>query len=58
MANNKPFFSIIIPVYNGMSRDLSPCLDSIWIQDIDPSLYEVICVDDASPDCSYEWLLA
>lgn len=58
MANNKPFFSIIIPVYNGMYRDLSPCLDSIWIQDIDPSLYEVICVDDASPDCSYEWLLA
>lgn len=52
-----PFFSIIIPVYNGLSHDLEKCLDSIWTQDIDTTLYEVICVDDVSPDSSYEWLV-
>lgn len=54
---NTPFFSIIIPVYNGIHRDLDICLNSIWSQDIDPSLYEVICVDDVSTDNSYDWLL-
>lgn len=51
-----PFFSIIIPVYNGLSHDLPICLDSIWSQPIDTSLYEVICVDDCSIDATREWL--
>lgn len=51
-----PFFSIIIPVYNGLSHDLPPCLDSIWQQPLDKSLYEVICVDDCSTDGTREWL--
>lgn len=25
-----PFFSIVIPVYNGISNGLPTCLDSIW----------------------------
>lgn len=53
---NAPFFSIIIPVYNGLSHDLSICLDSIWTQPIDASLYEVICVDDCSIDGTCYWL--
>lgn len=53
---NAPFFSIIIPVYNGLSHDLSICLDSIWTQPIDASLYEVICVDDCSTDGTCYWL--
>lgn len=56
-SRNAPFFSIIIPVYNGIHRDLDICLNSIWSQDIDPSLYEIICVDDVSTDNSYDWLL-
>jgi len=51
-----PFFSIIIPVYNGLTHDLPVCLDSIWKQPIDNSLYEVICVDDCSTDDTRIWL--
>ena len=32
------FFSIIIPVYNGLSHDLQICLDSIWNQPLDNNL--------------------
>lgn len=53
---NIPFFSIIIPIYNGLSHDLSICLDSIWNQPIETSLYEVICVDDCSTDDTRSWL--
>lgn len=53
---NSPFFSIIIPVYNGLSHDLPICLESIWQQPLSPSLYEVICVDDCSTDDTREWL--
>lgn len=53
---NTPFFSIIIPVYNGLSHDLSVCLDSIWSQSLDKNFYEVICVDDCSIDDTRSWL--
>ena len=53
-----PFFSIIIPVYNGCSYGLEKCLDSIWSQPLDHSFYEVICVDDCSTDHTREWLHA
>lgn len=52
-----PFFSIIIPVYNGLTHDLEICLDSIWKQPIDHTTFEVICVDDCSNDGTREWLL-
>lgn len=51
-----PFFSIVIPVYNGITNDLPKCLDSIWNQSLDKKLYEVICVDDCSTDNTRQWL--
>ena len=53
---NTPFFSIVIPVYNGLTHDLPKCLDSIWNQSLDKELYEVICVDDCSTDDTRQWL--
>ncbi len=54
--NNKPFFSIVIPVYNGLTHDLPKCLDSIWNQPLNKELYEVICIDDCSTDGTRAWL--
>ena len=51
-----PYFSIVIPVYNGLTHDLPKCLDSIWNQPLDKELYEVICVDDCSTDNTRVWL--
>ena len=51
-----PFFSIIIPVYNGVTNDLPICLESIWNQPLDKDLYEVICIDDCSTDNTRQWL--
>ncbi len=45
------FFSIIIPVYN-VERWLAACLDSVLSQDFTD--YEIIIIDDCSPDKSYE----
>lgn len=50
------YFSIIIPIYNGLSNGLPKCLESIWRQSIDISLYEVICIDDCSSDNTKDWL--
>ena len=46
--------SIIVPVYN-VEKYLSECLDSIVSQDTKYN-YEVICVDDGSPDNSIDIL--
>ena len=43
--------SIIVPFYN-VEKYISQCLDSIYSQDIPEDEYEVICVDDCSPDGS------
>lgn len=48
--------SIIIPFYN-VERFISECLDSVFNQDIPLSDYEVICVNDGSPDHSKEIVL-
>jgi len=45
------FLSIIIPVYNA-AKTISRCLDSIWSQNLPQEEYEVICVNDCSPDDS------
>ena len=44
--------SIILPVYN-VENFIADCLDSLLNQDLDKSEYEIICVDDGSPDNSY-----
>lgn len=45
--------SIIIPFYN-VEPYIAQCLDSVYQQDIPEEEYEVICVNDASPDGSWE----
>ena len=41
--------SLILPIYN-VEKYLSVCLDSLIKQNIDESVYEIICVNDGSPD--------
>jgi glycosyltransferase involved in cell wall biosynthesis len=45
--------SIVIPIYN-VENYISQCLDSVYAQNIPEHNYEVICVDDFSPDKSKE----
>lgn len=48
--------SIIIPFYN-VEQYIAECLDSVYNQDISEEEYEVICVNDASPDHSRDIVL-
>lgn len=43
------YLSIIIPTYNCKGK-IEKCLDSIYSQGIDMDDFEIICVDDCSPD--------
>lgn len=43
--------SVVIPCYN-LGRYLDDCIESIRAQKLDPSLYEVIVIDDCSTDDS------
>lgn len=51
----RPIFSVVIPVYN-VSRYICECLDSVLAQTF--KSFEVICVDDESPDDSVEKIRA
>ena len=44
-----PMFSVIIPTWN-RAAFLNRCIDSVLNQDFDPSLVEIIVVDDGSTD--------
>lgn len=48
--------SIIIPVYK-VAPYIQNCLDSVLNQDMLPEEYEIICIDDGSPDGSAEIIL-
>ena len=48
--------SIIIPFYN-VEQYIAECLDSVYQQNIPEEEYEVICVNDASPDHSRDIVL-
>lgn len=48
--------SIIIPFFN-VEKYIAECLDSVYSQDIPESAYEVICVNDCSPDNSCQIVL-
>ena len=50
---SKPYFSILVPVYN-MAGKMDICLDSIKAQTFTD--YEVVFVDDGSTDGSYDML--
>lgn len=54
MYNKGILVSIIVPVYNA-ERLLGRCLDSLISQTY--KNIEIVCVNDASTDCSYEKLL-
>ncbi len=43
--------SIIIPFYN-VEQFIGICLESIYKQDVDEDEYEIVCVNDCSPDNS------
>ena len=45
--------SFIIPFYN-IEKFIGECLDSIYCQSVSEDLFEVICIDDCSPDNSKE----
>ena len=45
--------SIILPVYN-VAKFIPDCLESLEMQDLSKEEYEIICVDDGSPDNSAE----
>ncbi len=49
------FLSIVIPVYKA-ARWLPGCLQSIWDQGLPEDDFEVVCVDDCSPDDSLQVL--
>lgn len=53
MINNKPIISIIIPAFNA-ENTLRRCLDSVFRQNLDKRMYEVIVVDDCSKDRTAE----
>lgn len=50
-GDTKPFFSLIVPVYN-VEKYIEQCLDSMLDQDISKDEYEIVCVDDGSTDRS------
>ena len=57
MSTNKQLLiSIIIPFYN-VEQYIAQCLDSVYNQDIPETEYEVICVNDGSPDNSRDIVL-
>ena len=47
MENKKPFFSIVMPIYN-VEKHLRQAIDSVLQQTFQD--YEIILVDDCSPD--------
>ncbi len=48
-SDKQPILSIIVPVYN-VEKYIEECLDSLTNQDASIDSYEIICIDDGSPD--------
>lgn len=53
MERRQPILSLVIPVYR-VEDCIARALDSVYSQKVDESLFEVIAVDDGSPDKSAE----
>ena len=47
--------SIIVPVYN-VEKYIRPCLESVFCQGLDDEDYELIVVNDGTPDRSMEMI--
>ena len=56
MEETKIKISFILPFY-GVERYIGKCLESIYQQDIPEDQYEVICINDCSPDDSEKVVL-
>ena len=54
---NQIKLSFIVPFYN-VEKYIAECLDSLLTQDIPYSEYEIICVNDCSPDNSRDIVLS
>ena len=50
------YISFVIPFY-GVEKFIGQCLESIYSQKVSEEEYEVICIDDCSPDHSRESVL-
>lgn len=48
-----PLLSIVIPIYN-VEKYIGKCFDSIYSQNIEENLFEIIAINDGSPDNSGE----
>ena len=55
--NSSIRLSLILPCYN-VEKYIAECLDSLYAQDIPESEYEVICVNDCSPDGTRDIIVA
>lgn len=55
IINKNIRISFVVPCYNVESY-LQECLDSIFQCRLDENGYEIVCIDDCSPDGSYEVL--
>ncbi len=53
MERNSTFLSLIIPIYN-VEPFIAQCLDSIYSQHWDEEAFEVIAVNDGTPDRSMD----
>lgn len=53
--DNDCLLSIIVPVYN-VERYIRPCIESIFRQNIDENVFEVIIVNDGTKDRSMEMI--
>jgi glycosyltransferase involved in cell wall biosynthesis len=51
--NKAPYISVIVPIYN-VEKYLPKCLESLAQQTLRPEDFEIILINDASPDNSYE----
>ena len=51
--NSDCLLSIIVPVYN-MERYIRPCIESIYRQNLDEAVFELIIVNDGTEDRSME----
>jgi glycosyltransferase involved in cell wall biosynthesis len=57
MMNMNPFFSIVIPYYNGQDT-IKRCVDSVYRQGLQKDDFEIIVVDDNSPQAdAWDYLL-
>lgn len=50
---HSPLISIILPCYN-VEKYIAECLDSIYSQSVTLDKFEVICVNDCSPDATVD----